>query len=405
MAGSGADQNKICLVLGCFLLLRSQLNAALVVCSDANDASALFCTNTASTVGFGLSLYSQQQHVCCQTTGASHARVSGDVMPPPLSRSAAARDPPCRRSCLLARVLETTQRSHTTTSQESGLRFHYVAAGERGKPLMLFLHGFPEFWFSWRYQLREFKSEFRVVAVDMRGYGESDLPLSSESYRFDYLVTDVKDIVEYLGYNRCCLVGHDWGGTIAWLFAIHYPEMVTKLIVLNCPHPSVFADYALRHPSQLLKSSHYFFFQLPCFPELMLSINDFKAVRSLFTSRSTGIGRKGRWLTTEDLEAYLYALSQPGALTGALNYFRNVFSSLPLNQNHVRAPVLLLWGERDAFLEQEMAEACRLYIRNHFRLNIISGASHWLQQDQPDIVNTLIWTFLKEGEGRKSYRT
>ncbi|XP_051997200.1 epoxide hydrolase 4-like isoform X2 [Xyrauchen texanus] len=263
--------------------------------------------------------------------------------------------------------------------KESGLRFHYVAAGERGKPLMLFLHGFPEFWFSWRHQLREFKSEFRVVAVDMRGYGESDLPSSTESYQLDYLVTDIKDIVEYLGYNRCLLVGHDWGGIIAWLCAIHYPEMVTKLIVLNSPHPCVFTEF-------------------------MLSINDFKALKSLFTSRSTGISCKGRWLTTEDLEAYLYALSQPGALTGALNYFRNVFSVLPLSHCEVRSPVLLLWGERDAFLEQDMAEACRLYIRNHFRLNIISGASHWLQQDQPDIVNTLIWTFIKEGEGRKHYR-
>ncbi|TVK90588.1 Epoxide hydrolase 4 [Bagarius yarrelli] len=288
--------------------------------------------------------------------------------------------------------------------KESGLRFHYVAAGERGKPLMLFLHGFPEFWFSWRHQLREFKSEFRVVAVDMRGYGESDLPPSTECYRLDYLVTDIKDIVEYLGYNRCFLVGHDWGGIIAWLFAIHYPEMVVKLVVLNSPHPCVFADYALRHPSQMLKSSYFFFFQLPRFPELMLSINDFKALKSLFTSRSSGIGLKGRWLTAEELEAYLYALSQPGALTAALNYYRNVFSFLPLKQSEVRSPVLLLWGERDAFLEQDMAEACRLYIRNHFRLNIISGASHWIQQDQPDIVNTLIWTFLKEGEGRKNYR-
>ncbi|XP_010795748.1 epoxide hydrolase 4-like [Notothenia coriiceps] len=138
--------------------------------------------------------------------------------------------------------------------KESGLRFHFVAAGERGKPLMLFLHGFPEFWFSWRYQLREFKSEFRVVAVDMRGYGESDLPLSSDSYSFDSLVTDVKDIVEYLGYNRCCLVGHDWGGTIAWLFAIQYPEMVTKLIVLNSPHPSVFTGMIV----QKNKSQHSF---------------------------------------------------------------------------------------------------------------------------------------------------
>uniref|UniRef100_A0A3Q3WAE1 AB hydrolase-1 domain-containing protein n=1 Tax=Mola mola TaxID=94237 RepID=A0A3Q3WAE1_MOLML len=270
--------------------------------------------------------------------------------------------------------------------KESGLRFHYVAAGGRGKPLMLFLHGFPEFWFSWRYQLREFKSEFRVVAVDMRGYGESDLPLSTESYRFDHLVADVKDIVEYLGYNRCCVVGHDWGGTVAWLFAIHHPEMVTKLIVLNCPHPSVFTDYTLRHPSQLLKCSHFFFFQLPRFPELMLSINDFKALKALFTSRSTGIGRKGRWLTAEDLEAYLYVMSQPGALTGALNYYRNVFRGLQVRGRISTSD----W-------------ACRLYIRNHFRLNIISGASHWLQQDQPDIVNTLMWTFLKEGEGRKGY--
>lgn len=136
----------------------------------------------------------------------------------------------------------------------------------------------------------------------------------------------------------------------------------------------------------------------------MLSINDFKALKSLFTSRSTGISCKGRWFTTEDLEAYLHALSQPGALTGALNYFRNIFSVLPLSQSEVKSPVLLLWGERDAFLEQDMAEACRLYIRNHFRLNIISGASHWLQQDQHEIVNTLIWTFIKEGEGHKNYR-
>ncbi|KAK6484325.1 epoxide hydrolase 4 [Huso huso] len=288
--------------------------------------------------------------------------------------------------------------------KESGLRFHYVAAGERGKPLMLFLHGFPEFWFSWRHQLREFKSEFRVVAVDMRGYGESDVPAGREHYRLDYLVTDVKDIVEYLGYNRCFLVGHDWGGMIAWLFAIHYPEMVNKLIVLNCPHPTVFTDYTLHHPSQLMKSSYFFFFQLPRFPEFMFTINDFKAIKYLFTSQTTGIGRKGCRLTSEDMEAYMYVFSQPGALTGPLNYYRNAFSFLPLKQQEVKSPVLLLWGERDAFLEQEMAEISRLYIKNHFRLNIISGASHWLQQDQPDIVNTLIWTFLKEGESRKNYR-
>ncbi|XP_061744167.1 epoxide hydrolase 4 isoform X2 [Nerophis ophidion] len=288
--------------------------------------------------------------------------------------------------------------------KDSGLRFHYVAAGERGKPLMLFLHGFPEFWFSWRHQLREFKTEFRVVAVDMRGYGESDLPPGVDNYHPDHLVTDIKDMVEHLGYNRCFLVGHDWGGMLAWLFAMDYPEMVTKLIVLNCPHPSVYADYAVCHPSQMWKCRHFFFFQLPRLPELIFSIHDFQALKALFTSRSSGMSRKGKCLTGEELEAYLYTLSQPGALTAALNYYRNVFSSLPLRRRYVRSPVLLLWGERDAFLEQEMAEACRLYIKNHFRLNVISGASHWLQQDQPDIVNTLMWTFLKEGEGRKGHR-
>ncbi|MBN3293683.1 BRDT protein, partial [Polypterus senegalus] len=331
----------------------------------------------------------------------------------------------------MARKREQERRRRET---ESGLRFHYVAAGERGKPLMLFLHGFPEFWFSWRHQLREFKSEFRVVAVDMRGYGESDMPVGMENYKLDYLVADIKDIVEYLGYNRCYIVGHDWGGMIAWLFAIYYPEMVNKLIVLNCPHPSAFIDYTLRHPSQLKKSSYFFFFQLPRLPELMLSINDFKAIKYLFTSHTTGIGRKGCRLTSGDVEAYLYVFSQPGALTGPLNYYRNVFSLidispclsfrvskfypnisknfgkrifalfLPLNQQDVKSPVLLLWGERDAFLEQEMAENSKLYIKNHFRINMISGASHWLQQDQPDIVNTLIWTFLKESESRKGYR-
>uniref|UniRef100_A0A674ISU8 Epoxide hydrolase 4 n=1 Tax=Terrapene triunguis TaxID=2587831 RepID=A0A674ISU8_9SAUR len=124
--------------------------------------------------------------------------------------------------------------------KDSGLRFHYVAAGERGKPLMLLLHGFPEFWYSWRHQLREFKSEYRVVALDLRGYGETDAPSHQENYKLDCLITDIKDILESLGYNKCMLIGHDWGGMIAWLVAICYPEMVTKLIVVNFPHPSVF---------------------------------------------------------------------------------------------------------------------------------------------------------------------
>ncbi|XP_048670419.1 epoxide hydrolase 4 isoform X2 [Marmota marmota marmota] len=251
--------------------------------------------------------------------------------------------------------------------KDSGLRFHYVAAGERGKPLMLLLHGFPEFWYSWRYQLREFKSEYRVVALDLRGYGETDAPSHPDNYKLDCLITDIKDILDSLGYSKCVLIGHDWGGMIAWLIAICYPEMVMKLVVINFPHPNVFTEYILQHPAQLFKSSYYYFFQIPWFPEFMFSINDFK----------------------------------PGALSGPINHYRNIFSCLPLKHHMVTTPTLLLWGEKDAFMEVEMAEVTKIYVKNYFRLTILSEASHWLQQDQPDIVNKLIWTFLKEETRKK----
>uniref|UniRef100_A0A8D2PJH6 Epoxide hydrolase 4 n=1 Tax=Zosterops lateralis melanops TaxID=1220523 RepID=A0A8D2PJH6_ZOSLA len=277
-------------------------------------------------------------------------------------------------------------------SLDSGLRFHYVAAGERGKPLMLLLHGFPEFWYSWRHQLREFKSEYRVVALDLRGYGETDAPPHKENYKLDCLIADIKDILESLGYNKCVLIGHDWGGMIAWLVAICYPEMVTKLIVVNFPHPSVFTEYILRHPSQLIKSGYYFFFQMPWFPEFMFTLNDFKVSKMNWADTGDPCV-KGVQLITIHLE---FHSSEP-------NFSGMLFpkSCLPLQHHEVIMPTLLLWGERDAFMEVEMAEITRIYVKNHFRLTILSEASHWLQQDQPDIVNKLIWTFLKEETKRK----
>uniref|UniRef100_V9LCY1 Epoxide hydrolase 4 n=2 Tax=Callorhinchus milii TaxID=7868 RepID=V9LCY1_CALMI len=183
---------------------------------------------------------------------------------------------------------------------------------------------------------------------------------------------------------------------IAWCFAINYPEMVNKIVVLNCPHPTAFCDYIGQHLTQLIKSSYLFFFQVPWLPEFMLTINDFKALKYLFTSQSTGIRRKDCRMTADEIEAYLYVFSQPGAFIGPLSHYRNIFSSLPLNQNEVISPTLLLWGENEVFLEFGAAEATQAYVKNHFRLNIVPGASHWLQQDQPEVVNNLIWAFLKE---------
>ncbi|XP_043940360.1 epoxide hydrolase 3 [Protopterus annectens] len=285
---------------------------------------------------------------------------------------------------------------HYIQIKDSGLRFHYVAAGEKGKPLLLLLHGFPEIWYSWRYQLREFKSEYFVVAVDLRGYGNSDAPTGRENYKMELLRHDIQDIIEALGYHKCILGGHDWGGILAWSFAVYHPEMVDKLIVMNAPHLTAFKEYLFRHPSQLLKSIYIFFFQVPKLPELVISLNDFSMLKEVMTDSQRGIRSKTHQLTVEDIEAYLYVFSQPGALTGPLNYYRNIFSSFSAKRQDVTVPTLLIWGEKDAFLELGMLPYIEQYVQKQLQKYVVPEASHWVQQDQPEVVNKLMWSFLKQ---------
>ncbi|NXK01421.1 EPHX4 hydrolase, partial [Corythaixoides concolor] len=225
--------------------------------------------------------------------------------------------------------------------KDSGLRLHYVTRGPTTAPLMLLLHGFPQNWFCWRHLLREFSTHYRVVALDLRGYGASEKPPGRDSYRLEVLLDDVREVIEALATPtgpapangdatavaspKCVLVGHDWGGLLAWELAATHPALVEKLVVMDAPHRGVMAGFTARHPSQLLRSSYIFLFQLPWLPELLLSLADFELVKTILTGPWTGIQNPTRRLTEEEVDTYIYGLSQPGGLSPPIHYYRNIF--------------------------------------------------------------------------------
>lgn len=272
----------------------------------------------------------------------------------------------------------------------NGIQLHYVSKGE-GK-LMLMLHGFPEFWYSWRHQITEFSQDYHTVAVDLRGYNDSDKPDQLEAYKMSELIEDVKGIISGLGYEDCILVAHDWGGAIAWNFAYAYPEMIEKLIVLNIPHPAKFAE-GLQTPQQLLKSWYIFGFQIPWLPEFMLQLNDYQAIADAFSKMA--IDKTA--FSPADLQAYKDAATKPGALTAMLNYYRCIFQSLfKIDRPQWRildVPTLTIWGENDTALGKELTYGTEAYVRD-WQIKYIPNCSHLVQQEQPGLVNSYIRDFL-----------
>ncbi|XP_026906026.2 epoxide hydrolase 3 [Acinonyx jubatus] len=279
------------------------------------------------------------------------------------------------------------------TLKSSGLRLHYVSAGRGNGPLMLFLHGFPENWFSWRYQLWEFQSRFHVVAVDLRGYGSSDAPRDVDCYTIDLLMADIQDVILGLGYSKCILVAHDWGAVLAWNFSIYYPSLVERMVVVSAAPMSVYQDYSTHHISQFFRSNYVFLFQLPWLPEKLLSMSDFQILKTTLTHRKRGIPH----LTPNELEAFLYDFSQPGGLTGPLNYYRNLFRNLPLEPQELATPTLLLWGEKDAYLEQGLVGAISSrFVPGRLEAHILPGVGHWIPQSNPEEMHQYMWAFLQD---------
>jgi epoxide hydrolase 4 len=281
------------------------------------------------------------------------------------------------------------------TVDAGGTRLHVALAGERGRPLLLCLHGFPECWYSWRRQLEGLSDRFFVAAPDLRGYGGSDKPKDVASYRVDALAGDVAALVRALGYERAMLAGHDWGGAVAWHTATVHPERVERLAILNCPHPMLFLErIRLGDLAQVKRSLYMLAFQVPVLPERL-----FPPARLARVMRHTAAKREV--FTREDVAEYEKALT--GSVSGGLAYYRAMFRELlsPWRRGKllaswrrgVQAPTLIVWGEKDPFLGTDLVGGHEALTHGGLALRRIHGAGHWVQQEAPDEVNEALAGF------------
>jgi epoxide hydrolase 4 len=281
----------------------------------------------------------------------------------------------------------------------NGVRLHYAHAGS-GK-LVLFLHGFPEFWYAWRNQLAEFGRDFLAVAPDMRGYNLSSKPAEVDQYDIRLLTGDVVALIRHLGAKACFLVGHDWGGAVAWAVAIAAPQVVEKLVIVNAPHPGVFERELRENPGQQQASQYMLWFQNPQMEEI-IAANNFAPLQEGILGP---LLRQGIF-TESDRQAYLSAWSQRGALTGGLNYYRaakigppgaSPATSFParaeLPSLEVRVPTLVIWGEKDPYLLIGNLNGLEQYVR-HLKVERVPDATHWVVHEKPSLVNSLIRSFI-----------
>ena len=275
----------------------------------------------------------------------------------------------------------------------NGVRLHFVEQGEG--PLVVLLHGFPEFWYSWRHQIPALaEAGFRVIAPDQRGYNTSEKPPGVRSYRIEHLADDIAALIEHAGESRAVVVGHDWGGAVAWAVSMLRPEVVEKLVVLNAPHPGAL-QREFRRLRQLARSWYVFFFQLPWLPEAALRFRGYRMLDRGLRREST----RPDAFSDDDIAAYKDALSQPGALTAAINYYRAAVRRNPFESarmlRQIDVPALLIWGEQDPYLGIELTEGLERWVPG-IRVERIPEASHWVQVDAAERVNELMIEFLRE---------
>ncbi|MEX0784841.1 MAG: alpha/beta hydrolase [Dehalococcoidia bacterium] len=260
----------------------------------------------------------------------------------------------------------------------NGIRMHWVEAGS-GPETILFLHGFPEQWYSWRHQIAELSGDYRVVAPDQRGYNETE---AQGPYDTDTLQQDILELIQLLGVEKVHLVAHDWGAAIAWLIALNHPEVLHSLVIMNVPHPKVF-EKGIRRPRQMLRSWYILAFQLPWLPERGVSRDDYRwLARSMIRQCAPGT------FTRDDIKTMLEGWRYQG-LGGGINWYRAAVRDrkpLPDPVPAIDVPTTLIWGDNDVALGKELTYGTEDYVSN-LTVNYLPGVSHWVQQEAPAQVN------------------
>ena len=257
------------------------------------------------------------------------------------------------------------------------------AGAENGK-LMVLLHGFPECWSTWRHQIAPLvQAGFRVVVPNMRGYGRSSKPKDYRRYHLDKLIADVEAIRLFYQAERFHLVGHDWGGAVAWWYALHHEAKLYSLSVLNLPHPLAFLTKLKGSPAQMLKSWYMFYFQIPFLPEFVLKIGRFAILKKILKASSTRHA-----YDAEDFRLLEEAWREPGAIQAMVNYYRALLRNLrlPESDGTLHLPVQILWGEKDLALSVQGAHDSMRFLKNG-TLTLYPDATHWLAHDKPEEIS------------------
>jgi len=271
-------------------------------------------------------------------------------------------------------------------AEAGDVQLHYVEAGEG--PLVLLLHGFPEFWYGWRKQIAPLaKAGFRVVAPDLRGYNLSSRLEGFTEYTADKPAEDIRGLIHELGAESAMVVGHDWGGSVAWTLAMNHPEVVDRLAILNAAHPRKLNE-GLKTPRQLLRSWYFFYFQFPWLPERRARRWHWRFFKRFLRDARPAF-------SAEELDRYVEAWSQPGAAKAMIDYYR---AAVRLGSKQeirtVTAPTLVIWGQGDRYLGPKLAEPHQEDVPNLDRVERLPNASHWVHHDEAERVNELLVDFL-----------